>query len=457
MSEFSLSRLLITLDELLTHCSSAQLCVALSGGLDSVVLLNALAQLRHQRSHWKIRAVHVNHQLQPASSLWADQCAKWCEQLHVDFKALSVKVVDTQTQGVEAGARHARYSALQNEISPNEILLTAHHADDQLETVLIALMRGAGLDGLSAMPSIICFGHAWHARPLLGFTRDSLQAWAQSCALSYVEDPSNSHTQFDRNYLRHEIITRLKFRWPAAAITGARAAHHLSDVQLLMDEYVAQDYSQACVDNSLSIEFLCQWQPSRRRAVIRYWLQQNDILMPSTQTMHALDHDMLNSATDRVPCTKWGGCAVHRFKGRMYLERDYRLEQLDEVLQWDRTQVLSLPHQLGRLRLTESTGTADKVLMLDAGKLPSQLVVRFRQGGERIQLPSEDFHRELKTLMQAKSVFPWWRGRVPLIYSGDHLIAVAGLWVSAEYVATGIQPALQLQWLHEEFFAILPT
>jgi tRNA(Ile)-lysidine synthase len=457
MSEFSPARLSSTLEELLDQRSSAQLCVAFSGGLDSVVLLNALVQLRDHDGRWKLRAVHVNHQLQPDSGEWAQQCEGWCQQLQVDCKVLTVSVKETQAQGLEAAARRARYSALQDELKPEEFLFTAHHADDQLETILIAMMRGAGLNGLAAMPTIARFGRAWHARPLLNFTRDSLQKWAHAKSLLYIDDPTNSHTHFDRNFLRHEIIARLKQRWPAAAVTGARAAHHLSDAKLLMDEYVAQDYSKACEANALVVDVLQQWPPLRRRAVIRYWLQQHDVLMPSTQTMHALEHDMLHSAVDRVPCTRWSGCAVHRFKGRLHLDTNHRSERVGDVLHWDPSQAISLPSGLGTLRLTEAANEADLAQSLDPGKLPSRLVVRFRQGGERIQLPHEDFHRQLKTLMQAANIFPWWRGRVPLIYAGDQLVAIAGMWVSADYVATGKQGAFQVQWLHEGFSMFSPV
>lgn len=454
MSEFSPTRLLNVLDELLSQHSSVQLCVALSGGLDSVVLLTALAQLREQRNNWTVRAVHINHQLQSAAAQWAEQCATWCEQQHIEYTALSVQVVDTQAQGVEAAARHARYAALRSEIRSDEFLLTAHHADDQLETMLIALMRGAGLNGLSAMPLMTTFDKGWHARPLLGFTRDSLQLWADASNLQYVDDPTNSHTRFDRNYLRHEIITRLKERWPAAAATGARSAYHLSEAQKLLDEYVAHDYLQSCEQNSLDIGTLKRWSSSRRRAVIRHWLQQNNVLMPSTHTMQALEHDMLISASDRVPCTRWGHYAVHRFKQRLYLEQHYRPEHLDDLLKWDPAQALDLPHGLGHLRLLQPGSGSENGLLIDASKLPHQLTVRFRQAGERIQLPNEDFHRELKTLMQSAGVFPWWRGRIPLVYSGDDLVAVAGLWVSADYVANQTQTALELQWVHEEFSVI---
>ncbi len=188
----------------------------------------------------------------------------------------------------------ARYAALQAELESDEVLLTAHHADDQLETILIALMRGAGLDGLAAMPSIARFAHAWHTRPLLDFTRNELQTWAQRQGISYITDPTNTQTQFDRNYLRLDVIPRFKQRWQSVTTTGARSASHLSEAQSLLNEYVAQDYLHAAADNTLSIKVLRDWSAARRRAVIRYWLQHNEVLMPSTRVLQALEHDMFN-------------------------------------------------------------------------------------------------------------------------------------------------------------------
>ena len=454
MSEFSLPRLLTLLDELLINRSSLRLCVSLSGGLDSMVLLHALAQLRSEHRQWQMRAIHVNHQLQSTAGEWAQLCVNWCDKLDVPCTVLAVDVTDIKELGTEAAARKARYAALQAELKPDEILLTAHHADDQLETVLIALMRGSGLDGLAAMPSLVRFAHAWHARPLLGFTRDALHTWADQQSLSYINDPSNAHTDYDRNFLRHEIVPRLKQRWPSSSITGARAAAHLSDVQSLLDQYVGHDLDQVSDDNTLHFDALRHWPSARRRAVIRSWLAQNDVLMPSTRVLQSLEHDMLRGADDRVPCTRWDRYAVHRYQGRLYLEKIHRPEQLDESMPWNWQESLQLPHQLGLLCMVKTTDPQASSLAMNASKLPPQLSVQFRHGGEQIQLPGESIHRELKKLLQDVNVLPWWRGRVPFIYAGDDLVAVANLWVSANYVATDAQPALRLQWLHDKISMI---
>lgn len=415
-----------------------------------MVLLHSLAMLRTE-ARWSLRAVHVNHQLQASAVSWAQQCTDWCSQLSVPCKILTVHVNDIKQQGPEAAARKARYAALQAELQPDEVLLTAHHADDQLETILIALMRGAGLDGLAAMPALTRFATGWHARPLLEFTRDELQAWAAQQGLRYVTDPSNDQTRFDRNFLRHEVIPLLKQRWPAAAEAGARSVRHLGEAQSLLDEYVARDLSTTSQDNTLDVELLRGWSAARRHAVIRGWLQNNGVLMPSTRVLHSLEHDMLNSGDDRVPCSRWGIHAVHRYRGRLYLEKTYQPEQLDDSLPWNWQQPLSLPFYLGALRMTAGGSLSSaRTAALNAAALPSQLRVAFRSGGERMRLPQESFHRELKTLLHDNDVLPWWRGRIPLIFADEQLVAVGHWWVSADFVASDTQSARYLQWEHND-------
>ncbi len=419
--------------------------------MDSVVLLHALSRLRQEQYDWQLRAIHVNHQLQIASTSWAQQCLDWSAELQVPCEVVTVDVINSKDQGTEAAARDARYFALKAALKPNEVLLTAHHADDQFETMLIALMRGAGLNGLAAMPTLKSFGHAWHARPLLGFTRDQLQAWAQQQSLPYISDPTNDHTHYDRNYLRHAVIPQIKQRWPAAAVTSSRAASHLSETKMLLDQFVAQDYFLVHHQNTIDIAALAQLSSARRKAVIRYWLQHHEVLMPSTNVLLALEHDIFNSADDRIPCTRWGEYAVHRYNNRLYLEKYYRLEVLNECLQWNWTEPLQLPYDLGSLSLTTSSSTDElprhpiSSLRLKASSLPTQLMVRFRQGGENLQLPNNK-SRELRKLFNDAGVLPWWRGRIPLLYAGDELIAVAGLWVCASFVADEIQPTLQFKW-----------
>jgi len=441
MSQFTTARLLDALQALRPLPAGSSLCVALSGGLDSVVLLHALTQLK-ELQQWRVRALHIDHQLQAISAEWSQQCKTWARQLDIECRIVRVQVEGVDELGIEAAARNARYAALRGELTEDELLLTAHHADDQLETVMLALMRGAGIDGLAAMPACTRFGLGWHLRPLLPFTRAELANWAQAHRLPVVDDPTNADSRFDRNFLRQQIIPLLKTRWPAVAHTATRSASHVATAQSMLADFIAQDFERARLGDCLRVEVLRTLELPRRYALLRYWLQQYQVLMPSTRVLQTLDHDVLHAAEDRVPCTEWGGVAVYRYRELLYLERNVEHDMSLE-LSWCWRDKLSLPHVHGELSVV-ATDTHSS-LRISVRHLPETLTVRFRVGGERIRLPGERHHRELKKLLQ-ESVLPWWRERVPLIYAAETLIAVGDLWISADCAATRDDAGVQIVW-----------
>lgn len=453
MSEFSISNFLTALAAIQPSGSSPAVCVALSGGADSMVLLHVLAEVRVHNPQLQLRALHVDHQLQPQSGAWAQQCRQWAGQLQISCAILRVAVTDIDEFGVEASARKARYAAFQAALHPGELLLTAHHADDQLETILLALMRGSGVDGLAAMPACARFGSGWHARPLLGFTHEALHEWGRARQVPYLEDPSNLDTHFDRNFLRHSVVPLLKSRWPAIARTASRSASHLAEAQHLLDDWTETDYLLATVDDALSVDALRALPAPRRHALLRYWLQQHEVLMPSTRVLHSLEHDMLQAAHDRVPCVHWQGAVVHRHRDLLYVEQPMGEWDAALQLQWDWQTELSLPAGLGSLSVSGHalTQTAGYPLTgIAQARLPAGLTVRFRDGGERIRLPGEKHHRALKKLLQESAVLPWWRERLPLIYAGTRLVAIADLWVSHEFAAKPEEAAVFLVWQREQ-------
>jgi len=450
MSEFTLDAFVSALAAVQPE-SASPLCIALSGGADSMVLLDVLAEVRKDNPAMTVRALHVNHQLQPHSADWSRHCVAVARELDIECTVLTVSVTDTADMGVEASAREARYAAFKSALRPGEVLLTAHHADDQLETILLALARGSGVDGLAAMPTCVRFGTGWHARPLLGFTHESLHAWALHRNLNYIDDPTNTDTHYDRNFLRQRVVPMLKDRWPAMARTASRSASHLAEAQALLDDWTENDYLLASVDDALSVDALRELPAPRRRALLRYWLQQHEILMPSTRVLHALEHDMLNAKHDRVPQVRWWGAEVHRYRELLYIEQPLADWDVSAQLEWDIRQELVLPCNLGCLQL----GTAGLPLTPSATgiakqRLPDKLTVKFRDGGERIRLPGEKHHRALKKLLQESSVLPWWRERLPLIYANDQLVAVADLWVDHDFAARPGEPTTALVWSREQ-------
>lgn len=424
----------------------AAVCVAFSGGLDSTVLLHALARLRAgsqtpERHGYQVRAVHIDHGLHADSRSWREHCEQQARSLQIEVISQAVRVERIDEIGLEAAARAARYQALSHLLREREYLLSAHHADDQLETLLLALMRGAGLPGLSAMPAIQPFASGWLARPLLAFTRAELEQWARAERLSWLSDPSNDNLSLDRNYLRQTVIAPLRQRWPSAALTATRSTEHLQQASRALDQLAALDAQTAFVGECLHIERLRSLDLERRRNLLRFWIRRRGARAPSTRKLAAIEHDMLSASADRIPCTGWDGWEIRRYRELLYCEPELPEIDLDQRLQWQVSNSLALPSKLGELRLVNSASGG-----LSAAKIGATLEVRFRVGGESLQPAGDDHHRKLKKLLQAAAIPPWWRDRLPLIYARDRLLAVGDLWIESEFAANAGEPAFTVAW-----------
>lgn len=416
-------------------------CVAYSGGLDSTVLLHAMAQLVARNSSYRLRAAHIDHQLHADSGRWRAHCQEVAGALGVPLVQAVVDVSRDAESGLEAAAREARYGELRRLLEPGEVLLTAHHADDQLETLLLALMRGAGVRGLSAVPESQPFGPGSLVRPLLGFTRAELEMWAVEQRLRWISDPSNDNVDFDRNYLRHRVVPALRERWSAAALSAARSASHLGEALDVLDDVAVADVAAVSVGPCLSVDLLRTLDPARRRNVLRYWIRRSGARSPSTRKLAAIEHDMLAARADRVPCVDWDGREVRRHRGLLYCAPKVATEQLPEEIEWETGLPVELPGELGRLSMIEAGSSG-----IAAAKLAQPLRIRFRIGGETFQPAGDAHHRKLKKLLQSAGVLPWWRDRLPLIYSAGRLVAVGDLWIAAEFAASGGEPALAISW-----------
>jgi tRNA(Ile)-lysidine synthase len=432
---------LLTCIESLVPRTSAELCVAYSGGLDSTVLLHALARAIVDRPNYRMRAAHVDHQLHPDSAKWREHCAATARQLRIGFVPLVVAVSRSADMSPEAAAREARYGALRQIVKPNEVLLTAHHADDQLETMLLALMRGAGLRGLSGVPSVQVFGGGWLARPLLEFTRAQLEQWAGAERLDWIRDPSNDNLTFARNFLRQRVVPVLRERWPAAAHSATRSTAHLREAGRLLDVLAALDLEAVAIGSCLSTARLMRLAPARRRNVLRHWIRQCGGRAPSTRKLAGLERDMLIAREDRLPCVEWDGLQVRRHRALLYCMPAQPALEPPQALQWNVSQVLELPAQLGRLRLQ-----ADASQGLASARIPPTLQIHFRKGGEALQPAGGQHHRKLKKLLQEARVLPWWRDRVPLIYDVERLVAVGDLWIEEEFAARAGERASRIVW-----------
>ncbi|HEY6643999.1 tRNA lysidine(34) synthetase TilS [Povalibacter sp.] len=439
---FSPATLLAIVRSHLPAAASGRLCVAFSGGLDSTVLLAALAQGVRDDSSYTLRAIHIDHDLHADSSRWSQHCAAVAQRLGVDYVSRTVSVARDAGAGLEAAARDARYAALREHLRPGDVLLSAHHADDQFETLLLALLRGAGLAGLAAMPVSREFHPGWHLRPLLDFTRSALEDWATSQQLVWIADPSNDSRRFDRNFLRQDVIPLMRSRWPAASQSAARSASHVGEGLALMDEQAQTDLATASAGPCLRVDVLSGLSVARRRNLLRYWTRLRGARAPSTRKLLALEHDMLVAQEDRLPVTQWDGFEVRRFRGLLYAEstREWSADAAAPVA-WDWSRPMTLPDQLGVLCAQDVRGSG-----LSRALLSSTLRVEFRHGGEVIRPAGQRHHRSLKKLLQDADILPWWRSRLPLLWMGDQLVAVGDLWTADEFAAREDDEGVQVIW-----------
>ncbi len=415
--------------------------IAFSGGVDSLVLLHALAALHEHLDVPQLGVVHVNHGLSPKAGQWADRCGRQCAELSLPLTLCEVNATPAAGESPEAAARNARYRALAGLIEPGDCLLTAHHQDDQAETLLLQLLRGAGPKGLAAMPMLSAFSRGWHARPLLDFRRESLVAYAEVNALSWLEDDSNVDTHFERNFLRHEILPRLKQHFPALANTLSRSARRCAEAtEILQAQARADRHPLQLSADTLSVKGLRALGEVRARNVLHDWIHARALPVPSEAQLQALWRSVIGAARDAVPLVRWPGAEARRYRDVLYVMRP--LVDFDAALQceWDLSAPLALPG-LGQLRALTAVGTGVSRDCL-AGK---RLSVRFRRGGERLCVAGREGRHSLKKLFQEAAVPPWQRNRIPLVFAGDELVAVSGHWVACSAVVEAGQEGILFQ------------
>ncbi len=424
------------------------LCVALSGGVDSTALLAALAAGRSKQV--RLRALHVDHGLRPASKQWAQHCRSLARRLHVPLKVLTTAVERARGESLEAAAREARYRLLAIALEPGEILLTAHHGDDQLETVLLQLFRGSGLPGLAGMPALAPFARGWLARPLLSRSRAEIEVWAREHELTWVDDDSNADVQLDRNYLRLRILPLIRERWPSAAAAVARSARHTAEAQSLLDSLALADVDRARYGESLSVKTLRTLPLDRRRNALRFWITRAGYMAPDTRRLGEIAGALLDARPDANPSVEWSSVSEDApvdAPKRVRLRRDGDLLTLsrsvvalaatsaDILWSWRECRTCTLPGDLGKLEL-EPDGRGP----IDLDALPDVLTIRWRSGGERMSPRRGGSRRSLKNLLQEARVPVAERARLPLLFSitpsGAQLIAVADLLIDASVQRT---------------------
>ncbi len=411
--------------------------LALSGGGDSLLLLELLAALRG-RLATPLVATHIDHNLHPDSAQWAESCAAHCRRLDVPLTTIVVEVTPGG-EGLEAAARRARYAALRPMIGENEALVTAHHRDDQIETLLLQLLRGAGVRGLAAMASESRFGQGSLLRPLLGIDRSAIDYCRQRLGLEAVDDPANRSLHFDRNYLRHQILPRLRRRWPQLNQTIARSAMLLGEAETLLQAAAADDLAAATgtrADN-LRVDRLLALPAPRRYNLLRHWLRQLALPMPPRERLLEVDRSLLSAAIDRQPQLVWRGGELRRHRNLLYAIDPTAGEVLLPV-EWVN---LGEPCRLAdgrRLQLLPAGGPGLDRRLLAGG----ELVVRPADPGERCALGGDLRRRRLRRYLSEAGVPPWERSQQIALELRGELVAVVGIGIATNAMTKHIEHSL---------------
>jgi tRNA(Ile)-lysidine synthase len=418
----------------------ARFAVAFSGGADSTVLLAALARLAGREA---VRALHVDHGLSTQSSEWARHCAAFAAQLGIACRIERVAVARDGGVGLEAAARAARYRWLGEALAPGEVLVTAHHADDQLETVLLRIARGAGVRGLRGIIGFAPFARGFLGRPLLGATRALIREHAVAWGFRWLEDPMNADPHHDRNWLRARVLPDLVARWPAAAGSAVRLAAQMADAESILETVAAADAAALDDPRRVPRAVLASLNVARQRNLLRHLVRAVGLGVPSAAKLDEIRLALLDAGPDSQPRLRWPGGEVRVYRGAAYL-----LDPMAEASGARYRAVLgraagwSGPE--GELRLEPATagepGLPDS--WLDAG-----LELRFRAGGERLRRLDRPQARSLKHWLQDARVVPWMRDRIPLLFRGAELVAVGDLWLGGAVAAAAAdEPRWRVVW-----------
>ncbi|MRX28309.1 tRNA lysidine(34) synthetase TilS [Kangiella sp. HZ709] len=390
------------------HPKIRKLVIALSGGKDSVCLLNALS--KHAKN-FVLQAVYIDHGLQAESLEWGTFNQELCETLGINYSSVKV-VVNRRQASLEQAARNARYQALSQFVDAQSCLVTAQHQDDQAETVLLQLLRSAGVKGLSAMPYSKCFAAGWHARPLLKVSQDAIADYIQKYQLKHIEDNSNQDIAFSRNFLRHKIIPELSKHWPQVSETLANSAENFAATQLLLEELAQLDYQDAFDQSRLDISKLEVLSSERQSNLLRYWFAKFNIKMPSRVLLQEIKSQFLNTQSDINPCIDIEAYQLRRYKNHIYLLSD-PLEKFNPSQEWQWT-------------LTNNFNGANKqtILVKDVLEMwpelrDQQVIVRYRAEGDKFYHPNKEHGQTLKNYFQENDVPSWLRASALLVvYQG---------------------------------------
>ncbi|MEJ6473479.1 tRNA lysidine(34) synthetase TilS [Pseudoalteromonas piscicida] len=403
------------------NTSAKGLCVALSGGVDSVVLLHLCH--RYAAAHQVgLQAVYVNHGLSENAHRWQQFCQSLCDTLEIPFVAKQVSITRQARTSLEAQAREARYQALDEAALQGYAIVLGQHADDQVETFLLRLKRGAGLLGLGAMkPQIQLASGRLCIRPLLSVSRDEIEAFAKQYDLAHITDESNQDDAFDRNFLRNQVIPLLKSRFTGLVGNVLRTVEILQSQQAIIDEISEQDLAVCCRQHALDIAALGAFSPARRDNVIRRWLAKQGLEMPSQKQLDQLVLQALTSRQDNQLKIDFKHGAIRSYRGALYWVTA-KTKKRDIVIE-DHSKLTELSVPVAKLsgkgcRLPD----CDEVVSIRYGRLNDKIKPHGKPGSNSIKHWLKDRH-----------IPSWERDYIAVVYYNEDPVAVDGLFVSAEH------------------------
>jgi tRNA(Ile)-lysidine synthase len=407
----------------------SSILVGLSGGVDSVVLLHLLHELA-PRFSWRLSALHVHHGISPKAGIWADFCADLCARQQIPLHIEHVDITPLREHGIEAAARKLRHAAFAAQAC--DFVALAHHADDQAETLLLQLLRGAGVRGAAAMPLLAeRAGSHGVLRPLLYCSRQEILAYAEEQGLRWIDDESNADDSYPRNFLRHRVLPLLEQKFPAYRDTLVRSTRHFAEASDLLDELAKQDAGQALEGNTMQVAALRKLSLIRAKNLLRYFLHAQGAPMPRSAQLEEMLRQLCDARQDAAVSVRYGDHQVRRFRDRVYVLPLMTEPDHGFVLPWQGEAVLDWPPLSARLRFSRSTG--DGVSLQKLQHAP--LTLRLRNGSETLTPHPAAAKRTLRNLLQQYHIPPWQRERLPLLFCGEELVCVVGVAIDAEYQA----------------------
>ncbi len=432
-------------------CLAPAIAIAYSGGLDS----SALLHLVHEYATYhptRLFAFHVHHGISKNADSWLTHCQQECEERHIHFEARHINLSLNDKNGIEEAARIKRYAALGDLCREHHVplLLTAHHQDDQAETVLLQLLRGSGVAGLSGMdiantaPKLLNNASLIMARPLLSISRTELEYYVHTKKIGYVKDESNTDPRYARNALRHQVMPSLERLFPAFQQRFSRTAQHAQSAQRLLIELAAQDLAICLDGDCLNVITLQKLGADRASNLLRYWFGTRNLRMPSTAWLSELQTQLFEAKGDAQLCVTHPNCHLRRYRNRLFITPKFDEDTFGVTpysFRWNGESQIHFSAFHGTLYFDEAETGAD------SEQLRSHLLeIRFRQGGERLKLASNRPTKSLKYHYQVFDVPPWERERLPLIFASNHLIFAAGIGFDCHHLSSTPGPKIQLRW-----------